>query len=83
MIERTITVNACMEARPSALFVQAASKFKSTIYVTIDNKTVNGKSIMGIISIGIREGQQVVLTADGEDAQVAIDELDKFLSSFN
>ena len=79
--EETITVIASLESRPAALFVQAASKFSSHIQVNIDNKTVNAKSIMGIISLGILDGQEVVIKAEGEDAKQAISELKKFLTT--
>jgi len=78
MIKRTITATASMEARQAALFVQAASKFQSDIYIIIDEKKVNAKSIMGIISIGILDGQQLTITADGSDAEAAIAELHGF-----
>ena len=81
MVEQEISVISSLESRPAALFVQAASKFSSNINVRLDNKTVNAKSIMGIISLGILDGQEVVITADGEDAQQAVSELKKLLSS--
>jgi phosphotransferase system HPr (HPr) family protein len=80
MIEKTVTVNSSMEARPAALFVQAASKFQSSIFVKIDNKQINAKSIMGMMSIGILDGQQVTLVADGNDEEAAIAELNKFFA---
>ena len=78
MIEKTVTVNSSMEARPAALFVQAASKFQSSVFVKIDSNQINAKSIMGMMSIGILAGQQVTLVADGNDEEVAIAELSKF-----
>ena len=81
MIERTVTVNSGMEARPAALFVQAASKFQSSIFVKIDNKKINAKSIMGMMSIGILDGHEVTLVADGSDEEAAIAELNKFFST--
>ena len=81
MIEKTLTVSASLEARPAALFVQTASKFASSIQVKIDNKIVNAKSIMGMISLGILDGQTITLTADGPDEQNAITELVRFLSA--
>ena len=79
MIEKTVVVNANMEARPAALFVQTASKFESSIRVKIDDKSVNAKSIMGMISIGILDGQKVTLIVEGNDEEMAIEELDRFL----
>ena len=80
MTERTLVVASSLEARPAAMFVQTASRFRSSVHVRIDNKTVNAKSIMGMISIGILDGQTITITADGEDEKEAINELDKFLS---
>jgi len=81
MVEYTMTVAASLEARPAALFVQTASKFTSHIDVRIDNKTVNAKSIMGMISLGILDGQTVTLIASGADEQQAVDELKNFLTA--
>ena len=81
MVEYTMTLAASLEARPAALFVQTASKFSSHIDVKIDNKTVNAKSIMGMLSLGILDGQVVTITANGADEQQAIDELKNFLSA--
>jgi len=78
MIERMINVLSSLEARPAALFVQTASKYSSHIYVEVDNKKMNGKSIMGMISLSILEGQTVKLIADGADEQLAINELETF-----
>ena len=81
MIEKTIKVSASLESRPAALFVQAASKFSSHIHVKIDNKTVNAKSIMGMISIGILDGQEITILAEGSDQDAAILELQRILQS--
>lgn len=81
MIERTVKVETSLEARPAALFVQAASKFTSSILVRIENKTVNAKSIMGMISLGILDGQTVTIAADGADEQQAVNELYRFFSA--
>jgi len=81
MIERTVTVNSGMEARLAALFVQAASKFQSSIFVKIGNQKINAKSIMGMMSIGILDGQEVTLVAEGGDEEAAIAELKKFFSA--
>ena len=80
MIERTITANINVEARLAAHFVQIASKFKSTIFVKVDDKKVNAKSIMGIISIGILRGQQLTIISEGSDAEDAIYALQGFFA---
>lgn len=81
MIEKTIAVGTSLEARPAAIFVQTASKFSSHIQINIDNKTVNAKSIMGMISLGILDGQTIKIIADGQDEEQAVSELSNFLTS--
>lgn len=81
MIEKTIAVGTSLEARPAAIFVQTASKFSSHIQINIDNKTVNAKSIMGMISLGILDGQTIKIIADGQDEEQAVKELSNFLTS--
>lgn len=80
MKEQKIKVSSGLEARPAALFVQAASKFSSNIKVEIDNKKANAKSIMGVISLGILDGQNVTIIADGTDEAEAVKELEEFLT---
>ena len=81
MIERNIQVLASLEARPAALFVQTASQFSSSIYLRMDNKMINAKSIMGVISLGVLDNQNVTIIAEGQDEEQAIDKLEKFLSA--
>lgn len=69
-----------LEARPVALLVQEASKYDSTIYVQSGAKKVNAKSIMGMMSLGLDNGEQLQVTADGSDEQLAVDNIEKFLS---
>ena len=61
-----------MHARPAALFVQTASKFKSDVYIRRDEHEVNGKSIMGVMMLAAEMGSTVVITANGEDENEAI-----------
>ena len=69
-----------LHARPAALFVQIASKYDANITVKKDKETVNGKSIMGILMLGAQQNCQVTITADGDDAEKAVAELEEFLS---
>jgi len=78
MVERTVTINSFLEPSAVALLVQAASKFKSRISLVIDEKTANAKSIMGIISLNMKEGQNLTIMADGEDAEEAAQALEMF-----
>jgi phosphotransferase system HPr (HPr) family protein len=70
-----------LHARPAALFVQVANKFDSRITVRRDNEEVNGKSIMGILMLGVEANVAVTIEADGQDAELAIAELEKVVSS--
>ena len=67
MTKRTVTIELAsgLEARPIAMLVQLASSYESRIYVQSDNKKVNAKSIMGMMTLDLPVGEQVVVTADG------------------
>lgn len=69
-----------LEARPVALLVQEASKYESTIYIQSGEKKVNAKSIMGMMSLGLDNGEELVVSAEGTDEQKAIEGIEKFLS---
>lgn len=62
-----------IHARPATLLVQAASKFNSDINLEYNDKSVNLKSIMGVMSLGVGQGADVTITADGDDAKEAIE----------
>lgn len=85
MIKKPITVHLAngLEARPVALLVQVASQYESKIYVETENKKVNAKSIMGMMTLGLNAGESVVVSADGTDEQAAIENIEKYLSSHN
>ena len=85
MIKKPITVQLAngLEARPVALLVQVASQYESKIYVETENKKVNAKSIMGMMTLGLNAGESVLVSADGTDEQAAIENIEKYLSSHN
>lgn len=62
-----------IHARPATLLVQAASKFNSDINLEYNGKSVNLKSIMGVMSLGVGQSADVTITADGDDAKEAIE----------
>nr|WP_302597614.1 HPr family phosphocarrier protein [uncultured Cellulosilyticum sp.] len=70
-----------LEARPAALFVQIASKYESHIAVIVNEKQVNAKSIMGMMSLGAIKGQEIEIRAEGEDEKEAVEALIKFLTT--
>lgn len=69
-----------LEARPVAVLVQVASQHESTVYIESDGKKVNAKSIMGMMTLGLDSGEEVVVIADGKDEEEAIANIEKFLS---
>ena len=78
-MEKTVKVNNLFEASTVAMLVQTASKFKSHISLVKDEKTANAKSVMGIISLNMQEGQTIKITAEGEDAHEAVPELERLI----
>ena len=81
MTKRTVTIELAsgLEARPIAMLVQLASSYESTIYVQSDNKKINAKSIMGMMTLDLPVG--VVVTADGVDEEKAVNDIEKYLSN--
>ena len=72
-----------LEARPVAVLVQVASQYNSSIYVECDDRKVNAKSIMGMMTLGHTAGEEVVVSANGDDEQTAMDDIVKYLSTAN
>ena len=61
-----------LHARPAGMFVKKASEFTSTVEVKCKGKVVNAKSIMGIMSLGLAQGEELKLVVNGEDEEVAL-----------
>jgi len=78
MVERSVQVKSFLEPSAVALLVQAASNFKSRISLVMDEKTANAKSIMGIISLNMQDGQSLTIAAEGDDANEAVLALERF-----
>jgi len=68
-----------LHARPAALFVQIASKFESDITVRKDQEEVNGKSIMGLMTLAAEKGSVIHIRIQGPDAKEAMRELEKII----
>ena len=77
----TIQIPTGLEARPVAIFVQVASRFESSIYVEVGTKRVNAKSIMGMMTLGLDSGEEVIVSASGPDEDIAISEIEKYLTA--
>lgn len=83
MITKKIQLQNGLEARPVAVLVQVASQYNSSIYVECDDRKVNVKSIMGMMTLGLTAGEEVVVSANGDDEQTAMDDIVKYLSTAN
>jgi len=75
MVERTVQIlnKNGLHARPAAEIVKLAAKYRSEISISRDGTEVNGKSIMGVMMLAAECGASIVLRAEGEDAEQAID----------
>ncbi|MGN0513689.1 MAG: HPr family phosphocarrier protein [Lachnospiraceae bacterium] len=82
MITKNITVKikSGLEARPVAVLVQVASQYESRIYLESGAKKINAKSIMGMMTLGLNEGEEITVTAEGSDEEAAINDIEKYLS---
>lgn len=84
-IEEYVEVNRKhgLHARPATLFVQMANKFDSSVRIEKNGEIVDGKSIIGLLSLGVNKGVKMKLTVYGEDSREAMDELKNFLEEDN
>ncbi len=80
-VEVTIINRLGLHARAAAKFVQAASRYGSEISVERDNKTVNGKSIMGVMMLAASQGTTLKISATGDDADAALSEIVGLINS--
>lgn len=76
----TIHMSDNLEARPIAHLVQTANAFDSEVYLEVDQKRVNVKSIMGMMSLGLISGTEITIDANGADEAAAVDAIEKFLT---
>jgi phosphocarrier protein len=83
MVERIVTIRnrAGMHARPAALLVKTASSFASQISIEKDSERVNGKSIMGVITLGATFNTPLKIIADGPDEMEAVDAIQKLFDN--
>ncbi len=81
MVEKKVKVVSGNDvSRQAALFVQTANKFSSNVRIKMDNKIINAKSLMGIISLGSFNSHDVIIITDGDDENDAAEELKEFLT---
>ncbi len=80
MKEATVNNQVGLHARPATFFIQKANEFKSSIWVEKDERRVNAKSLLGVLSLGIVKGTAINLIADGADEQEAVEALVELIS---
>ncbi len=78
--EGTVRIDSGLETRPVAFLVQIASRFVSEIYIELENRRVNAKSIMGMMTLGLDSGAEAVVTASGPDEEEAVKQIAGYLS---
>lgn len=76
----TVEIPAGLEVRPVALLVQVANQFSSSVYIESGSRKVNAKSIMGLMTLGLRAGEEVILHADGPDEAAASEKIEAYLT---
>ena len=81
MKETTVVNQVGLHARPATFFIQKANEFKSSIWVEKDDRRVNAKSLLGVLSLGIVKGTAINLIADGPDEEAAINALVELINS--
>ena len=73
--EVTITNNIGLHARPATFFIQKANTFKSSVWIEKEERKVNAKSLLGVLSLGIAQGMSIEIVADGSDEVDAVNSL--------
>ena len=83
MISREVTIknSVGLHARPATFFIQKANSFKSSIWVEREDRRINGKSLLGVLSLGIVGGTEITIIADGVDEEEAVSSLVKLVES--
>ena len=70
-----------LDARPVALLVQEASKYESNIYIEVDDKRINAKSIMGMMALGLEADEEITVIAEGSDEEEAVKGIEEFITA--
>ena len=81
MKETTVSNQVGLHARPATFFIQKANEFKCSVWVEKDDRRVNAKSLLGVLSLGIVKGTTITLIADGSDEKEAVEALAELVRS--
>jgi len=76
-----VTNQVGLHARPATFFIQKANEFKATVWIEKDERKVNAKSLLGVLSLGIVKGTSINIIADGEDEEAAVEALEALIAS--
>ncbi|MEJ2412613.1 MAG: HPr family phosphocarrier protein [Anaerolineales bacterium] len=79
-IKLTVNHKVGLHARPASVFVQTAARFNSDIEVTHGDNTVNAKSILAVLTLGAHQGSEIIIKAEGEDAEDALKALEELVN---
>ncbi|MGA8941907.1 MAG: HPr family phosphocarrier protein [Thermoactinomyces sp.] len=81
MAEKKVTISnpSGLHARPAALLVKEAGKFKSTVKLVKNEKEVDAKSLLGVMSLAAKQNDEIIVRAEGEDAEEAVSHLTAFI----
>ena len=77
----TIKKQVGLRARPATYFIQKANEFRSSIWIEKDDRMVNAKSLLGVLSLGVTQGTTINIIADGPDEAKAVDALYDLIAS--
>jgi len=83
MLETKVVINLTkdLDVRPMALLVNEASRYDCQVFIRVENKTISAKSIMGVMSLKLNQGDEVTIVTDGVDEEKAAEGIKDFLSS--
>jgi phosphocarrier protein len=84
MAEKKVTVPnpSGLHARPAAVFIQTANKYSSQVKVEKAGKEVDAKSLLGVMSLAVKQNEEIIIRAEGEDAEEAVAELSQLVESY-
>jgi phosphocarrier protein len=77
----TVTNSVGLHARPATFFIQKANEFKSSIFVEKEERRINAKSLLGLLSLGIVQGTVINIMAEGSDDEEAVAALEELITS--
>ncbi len=76
-----IEIPAGLDPTTIAMFIQIASQYESSVYVEVENKKINAKSIMGMMTLGLKKGDSISVTANGNDEENVVSHIEKYVQN--